>query len=163
MPAFFWISWNSIPSNLVALNDCPTIPSAAPQQQTSNKKNGRVTGFSMKQGHFQQKKNSQKVILSWRVGALEGFFLKQRIHFLIFQCQKNTGFSTGPLLFPPMASRLRFGLGPGNTKANLVLFHARGAVLVSLDELQKVMGGLVIQMIFVDFPDLKNWGWFCGS
>lgn len=87
-------------------------------------------------------------------GALGEFFLKRKIHFLIFQCQKKHGFSTGPLLFPPLVVRLRFGLGPGNTKANLVLFHARGAVLLSLDELQKVMGGLVIQMIFC----LKNWG-----
>lgn len=67
MPAFFWISWNSIPSDLVALNDCPTIPSAAPQQQTSNKKKRSSNWVFHETRSFSTKKNSQKVILSWRV------------------------------------------------------------------------------------------------
>jgi len=87
-------------------------------------------------------------------GALESFFSNKKSIFLYSNAKKNTDFPQVPCCFPHWP-RLRFGLGPGNTKANLVLFHARGAVLVSLDELQKVMGGLVIQMIF---RISKNWG-----
>lgn len=56
----------------------------------------------MKQGHFQPKKTHKKSY--FHGGCLGEFFLKQKIHFLIFQCQKKHGFSTGPLLFPPLAA-----------------------------------------------------------
>ena len=67
------------------------------------KKTVEFFGFSMKQGHFQQQKNSQKAILSWRV-PWRVFSQTKNPFSYIPMPKKKHGFSTGPLLFPPLAA-----------------------------------------------------------